>query len=145
MPPEINLREMERRDLELVMAWRCHPEIYHYFRSQTGRLGWIEHIEWFESMPEDAHQYMIEWQGRRVGVTGISEDNELSIYLGDASAREEGIATAAVRWMCEQYEDRMPLTAEVNRNNEASKQLFDKVGFRRVSIDGDWELYEMNH
>lgn len=137
----MEMSPLSRGDLELVLAWRSNPEIYRHFRGQDGPLEWQEHIEWFESRPQSRYDFVIHYDGRRVGVVSLNEDDEVGILIGDFSARGEGVATAAVEWLCNRFESRKPLFAEVHDENTSSRRLFERCGFELRSRDGSWVQY----
>jgi RimJ/RimL family protein N-acetyltransferase len=131
-------------DLELVLAWRSNPEVYQHFREQNKPLSWEDHVEWFKSRNSDRLDFVIEFDGRRVGVISLNADDEVSIYLGDISARGNGVATAAVEWISERFFERTPIYAEVHEDNKRSKHLFKRCGFKHLKRDGDWLQYVYN-
>lgn len=135
------IRPIERDDLELLLAWRSNINIYRHFRAQNEPLEWEEHVTWYESRPDSRYDFLIQYDGRRVGVVSISSDDEVGIYLGDLSAHGHGLATAALEWICDRFENRIPLTAEVHKNNEPSKRLFKRCGFKKSDTERDWILY----
>lgn len=141
----IRITPLRYDDLELVMAWRSNPEIYRYFRQQVGPLRWDDHLTWYETRADDRFDFIIHFDGRRVGGVSIDSDDFVGIYLGDVSARGEGIAFAALTWLCERFVSRTPLKAEIHRENEASRRLFEKCGFvlkeDEESTDSDWLHY----
>lgn len=137
----VEISPLSEDDLELVLAWRSNPEVYRHFRQQTSPLDWDEHTEWFESRLPDRHDFMIHFNKRRVGVISIGADDEVGIYLGDFSAHGKGIATAALNWLCERFDHRRPLTAEIHEDNEASQQLFHRCGFEKVKKEEEWIEY----
>ena len=139
--PPIQITPIEAKDLELVLAWRSNPKIYHHFRRQDSPLEWKDHLSWYESRAADRHDFVIHYEGRRVGVVSVGTDEEISIYLGDLSAHGQGVATAALRWLCERFEHRSPLIAEVHVENIPSKRLFEGCGFRPDGRDGEWVKY----
>ncbi len=139
--PRIRISSLSRQDLELVLAWRSHPSIYQYFRNQTGPLSWEEHIAWFESREPTQYDFIIHYCERRVGVIGLNTDNEITIYIGDFSARNEGIATAVINWLIERFDTRTPLIAEVHDDNIASKQLFRRCDFNKRGQSDGWITY----
>ena len=132
---------MEAEDLELVLAWRSNPEIYRHFRRQDGPLDWESHLSWYESRDADRHDFIIQYEGRRVGVVSITATEDISIYLGDFSAHGEGVATAALDWICLRFESRSPLIAEIHEDNTPSKRLFNGCGFQQRGRDGEWISY----
>lgn len=137
----VRVSPMTEGDLELVLAWRSNPLVYRHFRRQDGPLSWDDHVAWFESRAPERHDFVVTFEGRRVGVVSLTEDDEVSIYLGDVSARGNGVASAVLRWLCDRFVDRIPLYAEVQEENEASRLLFERCGFERRDEDDDWILY----
>lgn len=137
----IRLTPMTEADLELVLAWRSNPKIYRHFRWQDSPLNWESHVSWYESRAEDRHDFIIEYGGRRIGVVSISTSEKVSIYLGDFAVHGQGVATAALRWLCNRFENRTPLIAEVHEANEPSKQLFKGCGFQQQGRDDGWLRY----
>jgi len=132
---------MSTDDLELVLAWRCNPEIYRYFRGQDKPLSWNDHVAWFESRDSERFDFIVSFEGRRVGAVSLNADDEVSVYLGDVSARGEGVATAAIEWLCGRFADRTPIYAEVYSDNDPSKRLFERCGFERIGSQGEWLRY----
>lgn len=136
---DIELRPVRVQDLELLLAWRSNPVVYEEFREQEGPLDWEGHLEWFATRPEGRRDLIIEHDGRRVGVVGLSEDKEVSIYVGEVSLWGEGVATTALRDAVKRFGD--GLHARIHRDNEASKRLFERCGFEQVGA-GEWLRYE---
>ena len=140
-PPQIHVSPISSEDLELVLAWRSHPDIYKYFREQTGPLAWSEHMSWYNSRDTRRHDFLLHFEGRRVGVVGIDEENKVTVYIGDFSARNNGIATAAIRWLKSRFPSRRPLLAEVHEENKPSRTLFQTCGFQEDTRSDGWIKY----
>lgn len=140
-PVRIRLKPVERRDLELLFAWRSDPKIYRHSRSQEGPLDWNAHVNWFESRCDGRYDFLIHHAGRRVGVVSISEEDYVSIYLGDHSSHGRGIANRALEWLCRRFVNRKPLFAEIHLDNDSSQRLFERCDFERIDHDGDWLVY----
>jgi len=132
---------LNRDDLELVLAWRSNPEIYRYFRQQDGPLDWEEHVNWFESRSPERYDFVIHYDGRRVGVVSLDASNRVGIYIGDFSAHNQGVATNTLDWLCDRFKDRTPLIAEIHKSNASSKQLFIRCGFQQQGCEGQWLRY----
>ena len=139
--PSLYVRPIVKNDLELILAWRSNPKIYQYFRRQSGPLSWNEHINWYKSRPDSRYDFIICYSGRRVGVVNINQNSMVGIYLGDLSAREQGIATEALDWLCDRFKHRGRLYADIHVENTASKRLFKKCGFKKQSREGKWITY----
>lgn len=140
----IYVSPVEKKDLELLLAWRSNPEVYRHFRKQDSPLSWDEHIGWFKSRDADRYDFIIHYDGRRVGVVNLGADNEVGIYLGEVSAQGKGIATKVLNWLCERFNDRRPLTAEVYKSNYPSQHLFSRCGFEEEEQNADWIRYRYN-
>lgn len=138
---EIQVTPLKRSDLELVLAWRSNPKIYRHFRRQNGPLDWEEHVTWYESRSPDRYDFVIHYGDRRVGVVSLNPNDEVSIYLGDFSAHGCGVATDTLGWLCDRFEQRVPLVAEVHKENESSIQLFERCGFQKDNCDEEWLRY----
>jgi len=138
----IQITPMEVDDLELVLAWRSNPKIYHHFHKQDSPLDWDAHLSWYESPDQHHHNYVINYKFRRVGAVSVRSDNSISIYIGDFSARGQGVAKATLGWMCERFADRTPLFAEIHDENIPSKQLFENCGFEQCGQRNEWKQYE---
>jgi RimJ/RimL family protein N-acetyltransferase len=137
----VTLRQVRIEDLELMMAWRSNPRIYEHFREQEGPLEWAEHIQWFATRPPERRDFVIEYQGRRVGVVAIAADGDVGTYIGEESLWGEGIATEALKIACDRMEDRN-LQAQIHTDNERSRRLFEKCGFEQVTTKGVWVILE---
>lgn len=71
---EIVLRPMKLEDQEMVMKWRTLPQITRYMN--TNSITDIEkQKEWFKRQEQldSSYQWIIEWNGKPVGVTSITE------------------------------------------------------------------------
>lgn len=142
--PQIHVSPISRRDLELILAWRSHPEIYRHFRNQNEPLTWSDHLSWFESRTSNQRDFLIYHGGRRVGLAGLNANDEITIYIGDFSAQGEGVATAMIDWLKDRFKTRTPLVAEVSEENEPSKHLFRSCGFRVATRTDGWITFEYN-
>lgn len=140
--PTVWIRPLSSADLELVLAWRSNPLVYRHFRGQDGPLNWEDHVSWFQSRPIKRHDFVIKYGDRRVGLVSLDADDHVSIYLGDVSVRGEGVASAALRWLCSRFGDARPLRAEIHESNEDSIALFERCGFEAVGREGGWLEYK---
>lgn len=137
----ITVSQMARKDLELVLAWRSNPNVYRHFQEQDGPIDWENHKKWFENRDSRRYDFLIEYSNRRVGVVSIDEENKVSIYIGDISARGNGIASASIDWLCGRFKHRTPIIAEVHQENNPSRELFSKCGFEAEEKSGEWIQY----
>jgi RimJ/RimL family protein N-acetyltransferase len=87
-------------DYELIIAWRSDPEIYQGFYSQERSLTWDEHLQWLLSRNHDWREFLIWYEGRRIGVVTIGQldhwNPEIGYLIGEKSLWGQGLGTKAV-------------------------------------------------
>lgn len=137
----LHFRPIRVQDLELLIAWRSNPDIYEQFKMQDAPLDWDDHITWFSSRSDSRHDYMIEYNGRRVGSVYISENRRVGVYIGESSLIGNGIGTRAIEWITEKFSK--PLYAEIHTSNKASQKVFEKCGFEQTREIQDWIEYKL--
>ena len=138
----VNLRPADVSDLELMLAWRSDEEIYRHFRKQSEPLDWEDHVSWFASRDSERCDWIVEYQGRRVGSVSLTPTNEIGVYIGEKSLWGEGVGSAALKQACDSAVK--PISAKIHEDNTPSQKLFEKVGFERVENDGEWIEYELS-
>lgn len=138
---DIEFRPATESDLELMMAWRSHPDLYENFYIQDGELDWETHINWWNSR-DDRRDWIVvineneRW--RDVGNINLSnldsERPEVGIYVGEISAWGKGVATESVEFVLSwlHREGYQEAKARILEYNEASQRVFEKVGFEHV-------------
>jgi RimJ/RimL family protein N-acetyltransferase len=150
----VSLIPMSEVDLELVMAWRSHPEAYRYFREQQRPLTWQEHWTFWQNR-RNREDYIINVQEknkkRKVGNINLSQLNtpqpEIGIIIGELTLYGKGVASQAVKLGLHRLVDLGHVQARVtiNRNNPASQAVFKKFGFKKdpEQKDIEWEHYTL--
>jgi RimJ/RimL family protein N-acetyltransferase len=128
------------RDLELLLAWRSNPDVYNHFRNQNEPLEWEEHREWFGDRPADRADYIIIYEGRRVGSVFVDADRHVGVFVGETALWGRGIGSRAVTWICETH-DEGALYAEIRAANDNSIEMFERCGFEPLNTEGDWLTY----
>ncbi|MHA1934349.1 MAG: GNAT family N-acetyltransferase [Candidatus Thorarchaeota archaeon] len=142
----IHLKPVLEEDLEILMAWRSHPDVYQYFSNQTGPLTWEEHILFWNSRVD-----RIDWiihlddgtRVRKVGSVNVSQLSErvpeVGIFIGEITLMRKNIATSALKLVIEWLKARgySAVVANIQRNNYASQKLFTKTGFRLMTENDD--------
>ncbi|MEC6745460.1 UDP-4-amino-4,6-dideoxy-N-acetyl-beta-L-altrosamine N-acetyltransferase [Pseudomonas qingdaonensis] len=68
------LRRMEERDLQLVLAWRNHPDV-RCFMFNSSEITWDEHVAWFASASRNARKHLLVYESDDVllGFVNFSE------------------------------------------------------------------------
>lgn len=134
---DVELRPINRDDLECMYRWRNDPEIMARTR-QYRMLTWTEHLKWFTNLdPNKNLMYAIMVTAKRnvdssvtlvrmVGVCGlcyidwISRSAEISIYIGNREYRRKGVGSTALMILC-------------------------KVGFMQMNLHRLWaEVYNLD-
>lgn len=139
----IKLEPITRGDLELLLAWRSllPPNATRSDAVPT----WEQHLAWFQC--ETHKDYIIWFQGRRVGVVGFNYSNYepwISIHIAESGIRTKGIGFEAVRYVIEMLKagGEPSCFARVHYQNIPSHLLFTKLGFVPVNISSDWHLWK---
>jgi RimJ/RimL family protein N-acetyltransferase len=137
---EIEYRPATEGDLELLMAWRSHPELYQHFYEQDEELSWDDHLEWWNSRT-DRRDWIIsireDSRWRDVGVIALSDLSgtpEVHVWIGEVPLWGNGIATDAVQFAVSWLRKReySKAFARILDQNGSSQHLFEKVGFERT-------------
>lgn len=138
---DIEYRPATECDLELLLAWRSHPKLYENFYLQEGPLDWETHKEWWESREHRRDWIIIvnsekRWRGvGSVNVTNLDTDvPEIGIYVGEITLWGNGVASDAVEFAVNwtRSQGYSAVKARVLEHNEASRQVFENLGFRKV-------------
>lgn len=135
----VSLRPITVDDLELMLAWRSNPDVYRYFEVQDTAPSWPEQLEWFAKRDLNQEDFVIQFNGRRVGVVSVTPEGYVSIYVGEVDLWGNGLATSALHELNERTG--RTLLARVHCDNDRSKQLFEAAGYREHERDGDWIVY----
>ena len=135
---DIRLISATKDDLELLLAWRSHPEIYRQFRIQQGPLMWEDHVKFWNSRTNRA-DLIIHYKGddgwRKVGsvnISGLSGDSpEIGVFVGEITLMGKGIGKHSVRLALNWLEEKgySSAIANISQDNEASHRLFTSLGF----------------
>jgi len=142
----IRLRPAVEEDLEILLAWRSHPDVYQHFSKQTGPLTWDEHIQFWNSRENRIDWIILLDDGKKVrkvgsvNVSNLSQKNpEVGIFIGEITAKGKGIATTALKLVKQWLKARgySTVVAHVHRNNVASQKLFVRAGFRLIEESTD--------
>lgn len=149
----IQLQPATEEDLELLMAWRSHPDVYRYFCTQDGPLKWEEHCQFWNSRHDRVDWIIYLDDGNRkrkvgsVNATNLSNDiPEIGIYVGEVTLMGKGIGIRAlslvVQWLRTRGYSRV--CARISKDNTPSQRLFASIGFEEKGEihDGAEWIYE---
>lgn len=149
----VYLRPLEKADMALFRVWTNDPEI----RGLTGEVTPTsdgETEEWFEKTQSSETRIwfaVVRAQDNRViGETGLLRmfhpwrTTDLSIIIGDASARGQGYGREAIDLMLEYafgYLNFHRVSIGVVGFNHAALRFYEQVGFKREGIQRDGYFY----
>jgi RimJ/RimL family protein N-acetyltransferase len=135
----VELRAVERNDLEMIRAWRNDPEL----RSRTREWKMLtseDQSRWFERITRSDrvdHMFVVTHLDSPIGVVGLCGWNthdrhaEISFYIGERESRGQGLMKSAlsllIGWGFEQGLHR--IWAEVYDFNVPSEKLLEKLDF----------------
>ena len=147
-PEEIELRGVELRDLDLLLAWRQDRAIMRYLPSAAELPEWGQHWEWWRTQafkdPRDRHQMVVyHWgyttldstnaYGRRVGVVHYDKPTgEVGLIIGEKTLWGQGvghIALGKLLRIMRSLPAPTPIWAVVHPENTASRRLFESLNF----------------
>ncbi len=136
---EITLIPATGDELELIMAWRSHPEVYRYFFHQDSALKWEEHYQFWTSR-KDRIDWMINYtEGgfrRKVGCVSVSNLStntpEIGVLIGEITLMGKGVGKTAVGLVVDWLErmEYSQVHAYISKKNIASQRLFSSLGFK---------------
>ena len=140
----ITTRPVELKDIFIIYKWRNDPEIFQYFRNQSGKLLWNNHkLYWKKELDKDIH-YMIDFNNDiwRIPIGYYSIDNygKITILIGQKYFWNRGIATYVLENAIEKS-NHNHLFCEIHYKNQKSINLFNKLGFEYIDTEKEWHLY----
>lgn len=128
------LRLASAIDRELILAWWGIPEVRRFTTTrQQPSFG-----ELLDQLNQPGRRdFMIIYQGRRVGRTCLTEQKEfeeLSLYIGEVTLHGHGIGTTAIGLTLQQASKQV--RARVVKDNAASLKAFLANEFSILKEDG---------
>jgi diamine N-acetyltransferase len=145
---EVALRPLRIDDIDTLYTWETDPELNILGGwTPSARLGPEAFRRKFERRieePEDDRvTFAIEWEARFVGYIELALIDRrearaaVGIVIGDRSAWRRGVGSGAVRILLDYGFTVMGLEriyAEVYDYNQASRRLFERVGFAHEGV-----------
>jgi UDP-2,4-diacetamido-2,4,6-trideoxy-beta-L-altropyranose hydrolase len=136
---------LDASTMDTVFVMQNEKDARIHFRSK-GAPSWSEHVKWFVSFLSlpDSHMWTIDINDTIVGLIRVVNigrlKNEISILISNRY-RGLGVGSFALKELISTKEFSY-LSAEVLKENKASRTLFTKVGFRAID---DTEIYEFKN
>lgn len=139
----VTLRPLEESDMALCVEWFSDMEVTRYLGVRTSALALFQEEEWSKKTGESANDvlWMIEAEGRTVGIIGIHDINWQSghahtgINIGVKSAWGKGYASEAMALRTEyafRWLDLHKLMTTVLDENVASKRALMRSGYKEI-------------
>lgn len=145
---ELRLRPAQRRDSELLLAWRDDPDAVRFSRSGRAVPPAV-HRAWFEARIDDPSTriWVGEVDGAAAGQVRVDvEDATGLVSIAVArGARGGGVAGSLLRGLETELGADLQVTrlvAEVRHDNEPSIRAFHRAGYVHRGDAGDFHLLE---
>lgn len=133
----VTLRHATTEDIDFVYQLQCEPQTRQYARNPE-IPSYQNHVDWMQRKLNDngTSFYIIEHDGpcgvlRLDPLKHVCAECEISIFL-TASCHGKGVASAAIRRALMLHND-ITMLATVLPENQASHQLFERLGFIKIS------------
>lgn len=146
-----HMRTAKRDDIILIWEWRYADNAERFYRS-TDVPSLAAHTTWMEKALTDPLRDLRIFYHAGQPVAHIRFDidaespaeAEIGICLSQA-VRKQGIGQRALGMACATPPHGVQrLNAEVHKDNAASARIFEKLGFQRVGIDGEFLQMTLN-
>ena len=144
-PQSIVLRPATPDDIELLWLWRNDPMTREQSRERSP-IEWADHERWFDkALADPAKEVMIAMSGpdQPIGMIRFDarsdEDIEVSIAVAPHQ-RGKGIGSAILRAGCQLMSERR-LIANLRDDNDASRAIFERCGFRLQANEAGFLRY----
>lgn len=136
-----HVRPMTLKDLELVHAWRNHPDVRNYMYSQH-EIGLVEHQCWFDKVNNDPlkHSLIFEVEGVSLGFVSLSQLGESCIsdwgfYVAPEAPKGSGrrLGAAALHYAFDTLKQHK-VCGQVLSYNQGSIRLHQNLGFQQEGL-----------
>ena len=141
----LELRKIQKTDLELLRDWRNLEEI-RQFNTQYTLLNMKNQENWFDELQKerpDRHMFIINYKKKPIGVCGLIHHDKLNhsadiaIIIGDKEFHSRGLGTITLQKLIRLGFEKLKLHrigAEVFEYNQESEKLFTKLNFKKEVI-----------
>lgn len=148
--PQVSVRPATKDDALVAWQWRNDAGTRRA-SLQSEPVSWPDHLLWFSQVLGDPHRVLLvaESGGERVAIVRLDEVEdgvwEVSVNVSPhARGRGYGLAvvTAAIGRFAD--EPKVHLLARVRQDNDRSRRLFQELGFREESRQGEVIHYRLS-
>lgn len=138
---QVSLRQLDEKDLELIRAWRNHPDIRRVMYTQH-EISSQEHVSWFKAASTNSSRHLLifEIDAQPLGFVNILELENSNVanwgfYTSPIAPKGTGrkIGKAAISYAFDTRKLRK-LCGQVLASNERSIRLHTNLGFQCEDI-----------
>lgn len=144
----LQLREATDKDFDFYYTVRNIPEVYQGFYTQGNPLTLVEHTNWWYSRNRDYRRFVIELDGKPIGIVNIAQLDHWTPEIGYALLPDywgQGYGTEAVKtalnWLKLRGYGHCHTT--MLKNNERSLNLLKGLGFKILGDAREGEYWLM--
>lgn len=150
----IGLRALEPYDLESLYKWENNPEIWQlgqtlkpFSRDVLKKYLQTAHLDIFETRQTRFVIFKINEPDTALGLIDLYDFDPqhlragVGILIGENSDRQKGYAKESLQLLCQYAFDILhlhQLFCSINASNQASINLFTKIGFNKTGERIDW-------
>jgi aminoglycoside 6'-N-acetyltransferase len=141
----VSLRPIADEDLDKLWRWQHEPGVVEWWGEPNEDREQFR-AEHFEPDVAPTWRFIIEWQGRPVGMLQYYHDYPdtedswsagIDIYIGEPDARDRGVGTEAVRIMLRylfEVKRVHRVIIDPQTTNARAIRAYEKAGFRREGV-----------
>lgn len=132
----LQIRAVEGRDCELLFKW-ANDKLVRSNAINKELIGWEDHLQWFSKKisSEGTKIFLMETNGNPVGQVRFDKDNAgfwVIDYSVDPAHRSKGYGYLLLTYGMKEFPaGSRRFIGYVRSSNEASKKVFEKIGFKR--------------
>lgn len=141
----VELRSLQKSDLEQVLRWRNQPDVASYM-FVTDEISMEEHLNWFNSLTSNDVYLVIQVDQKQIGVINVKQidwenrSGEAGIFIGEKAYRNSPIAMQAIFALMDTFFDDFNfkmLKATVKRTNVSAIDFNLRLGYEICAEEED--------
>ncbi|RGS81320.1 GNAT family N-acetyltransferase [Coprococcus sp. AF21-14LB] len=142
---KVNLRPIEKRDLEKLNQWKNDKDVYQFLGGGYQPISIDQQEQWMNNLIDltgDNKRFIITDKDQvAVGMVGLYGINwihrtcEIGLYIGDKNVQKRGYASEAYRLLEKyaiEYLNLRKINLKVVSANTAAIFLWEKLGFEKI-------------
>lgn len=135
----LQIRPIEGSDCELLFKW-ANDKLVRSNAINKELISWEDHLQWFSKCisSDETKIFIMETNGFPVGQVRFDKDKEgfwIIDYSIDPAHRSKGYGNLLLTYGMNEFPlDERRFIGYVRSSNEASKKVFEKIGFKQSSL-----------